>query len=144
MKLYVREFIRRGFVACGFGPIVLAIFYFILQRQGAIHYLTVNQVCLGIVSLSALAFIAGGMNAIYQIEQLPLMLAIFIHGTVLYCSYLVVYLINGWLQGGVAPIFVFTCIFIVGYFIIWIIIYTIMKQKTNKLNEILNQKHQLK
>ena len=140
MKLYIREFIRRGFIACGFGPIILAIFYFILQRQGAIHYLTVNQVCLGIVSLSALAFVAGGMNAIYQIEQLPLMLAIFIHGTVLYCSYLVVYLINGWLQSGVAPIFVFTCIFIVGYFIIWGMIYIIMKQKTNKLNEILSQK----
>ena len=73
MKKAVLEFIRRGFIACGFGPLVLAIFYLILQRQAAVQTLTVNQVCLGIFSLYALAFIAGGMNVIYQIERLPLM-----------------------------------------------------------------------
>ena len=68
MKKNVLEFFRRGLIACGFGPIVLAIFYLILQHQCAVETLTVNQVCLGIFSLSALAFIAGGMNVIYQIE----------------------------------------------------------------------------
>ena len=94
MKKAVLEFIRRGFIACGFGPLVLAIFYLILQRQAAVQTLTVNQVCLGIFSLYALAFIAGGMNVIYQIERLPLMVAILIHGGVLYVSYLATYLIN--------------------------------------------------
>ena len=142
MRKHVLEFIRRGLIACGFGPIVLAVFYLILQHQGAIEILTVNQVCLGIFSLSALAFTAGGMNAIYQIERLPLMVAILIHGSVLYVSYLVAYLLNSWLEWGVVPILVFSCIFIVGFFVIWAIIYSIIKRNTDRINEILKQKQQ--
>ena len=140
MKKIVLEFFRRGLIACGFGPIVLAVFYLILQHQGAIEILTVNQVCLGIFSLSGLAFTAGGMNAIYQIERLPLMVAILIHGGVLYVGYLGTYLINDWLDTGIIPIAVFTAIFAVGYIVIWAIIYSIIKRNTMKLNKMLNQK----
>lgn len=144
MKKNVLEFVRRGLIACGFGPIVLAIFYLILQQQATIETLTVNQVCLGIFSLSALAFIAGGMNVIYRIEQIPLMLAIFIHGGVLYISYLATYLLNGWLEWGTTPILVFSGIFILSYLIIWAIIYFIIKKNTEKLNEMLKKKQQKK
>ena len=71
MKKTVKEFFRRGIAACSLGPVVLAILYLILQHNGVIASLTVNEVCTGIFSLSALAFIAGGMNVIYQIEQFP-------------------------------------------------------------------------
>lgn len=142
MKRHVLEFFRRGFTACGFGPIVLAILYLILQHKGAIETLTVNQVCLGIFSLTALAFIAGGMNAIYQMERLPLMVAILIHGGVLYISYLGTYLLNGWLEWGATPILVFTGIFVLGYLAIWGIIYSIIKKNTDKINKILKEKQQ--
>ena len=142
MKRHVLEFFRRGFTACGFGPIVLAILYLILQHKGAIETLTVNQVCLGIFSLTALAFIAGGMNAIYQMERLPLMVAILIHGGVLYISYLGTYLLNGWLEWGATPILVFTGIFVLGYLAIWGIIYSIIKKSTDKINKILKEKQQ--
>jgi len=142
MKKNVLEFFRRGLFACGFGPIVLAILYLILQQQAAVETLTVNQVCLGIFSLSALAFIAGGMNVIYQIERLPLMVAILIHGCVLYISYLGTYLLNGWLEWGITPILVFTGIFVFGYLAIWVVIYSIIKRNTQKLNIILKQKQQ--
>ena len=142
MKKIIFEFIRRGLLSCGLGPLVLAIFYLILQGQNAIESLTVNEVCLGIFSLSALAFIAGGMNVIYQIERLPLMFAILIHGSVLYLSYLGTYLINNWLERGIAPILVFTAIFIVGYLVIWAIIYSIIKKNTDKVNESLKKKQQ--
>ena len=79
MKRIILEFSRRGLIAAGLGPIVFAVLYLFLQQQGAVEFLTVNEVCLGIFSLSVLAFIAGGMNVIYQIEQLPLMVAILIH-----------------------------------------------------------------
>ena len=78
----------------------------------------------------------------FQNEQMPLMLAILIHGAVLYSGYLAVYLLNGWLKWGSAPILVFTVIFVVGYFLIWGIIYTIIKSRTRKINEILKQKQQ--
>ena len=142
MKKNILEFFRRGFVACGFGPIVLAILYLILRHEAEIETLTVNQVCLGIFSLSALAFIAGGMNVIYQIERLPLMVAILIHGGVLYISYLVTYLLNNWLEWGTIPILVFSGIFIFGYLMIWAIIYCIIRKRTERLNEILKQKQQ--
>ena len=102
-------------MACGFGPLVLAILYLILQKQCDLQTLTVQEVCLGILSLSALAFIAGGMNVVYSIEKLPLMPAILIHGSVLYVSYLATYLVNGWLERSIAPILVFSGIFIAGY-----------------------------
>ncbi len=137
MKKIALEFIRRGLVACGFGPMVLAVFYLILQKHAGIDTLTVRQVCLGIFSLSALAFIAGGMNVIYQIERLPLMAAILIHGAALYISYLGTYLFNGWLEWGVTPILVFSGIFVLSYLVIWAIIYFITKKKTDKLNRVL-------
>ena len=140
MKKFVLEFLRRGFVASGIGPIVLAVVYLILQQTAAVETLSVNQVCIGIFSITGLAFIAGGMNTIYQIERLPLMVAILIHGGVLYISYLVTYLLNDWLDFGVLPIVVFSAIFVVGYIVIWAIIYSIIKSNTAKLNKMLKEK----
>ena len=140
MKKFIQDFLRRGTLACGIGPIVLAIVYVILHQIGKIEMLSTSQVCIGIFSLSALAFIAGGMNAIYQIDSLPLMSAILIQGIALYFGYLVTYLVNDWLDVGVVPIIVFTVIFVVGYLLIWGIIYFFIKRKTEKLNQILIKK----
>ena len=142
MKKNVLEFVRRGLIACGFGPIVLAILYLILKRQTGLETLTVNQMCRGIFSISALAFVAGGMNVLYQIERLALMAAILIHGGVLYICYLATYLLNDWLEEGLTPILVFTGIFIVGYLAIWAIIYSINKRNTQKLNAMLKKQQQ--
>ena len=141
MKI-AKEFFRRGIAACGLGPIVLAILYLILQRNAVVESLTVNQVCVGIFSLSALAFIAGGMNAVYQIERLPLMAAVSIHGGVLYVSYLLTYLVNDWLDWGTAPVLVFTGIFVVGYLLIWAVIYSVIRKNTDRINEVLKEKQQ--
>ena len=142
MKKFILEFMRRGLIACGLGPIVLAILYLILQQSANLMTLTINQICIGIFSLTILAFIAGGMNAIYQFEKLPLMVAILIHGSVLYISYLCTYLLNGWLEWGTAPIIVFSAIFVIGYLAIWAAIYFIIKRNTRRLNEALKQKQQ--
>ena len=142
MKKFVLEFLRRGLIAAGIGPIVLAIVYLILQQTSAVETLCVNQVCIEIFSITVLAFIAGGMNAIYQIERLPLMVAILIHGGILYISYLGTYLLNDWLDFGVMQIVVFSAIFVVGYIVIWAIIYSIIKRNAAKLNKMLKQKQQ--
>ena len=140
MKKHIVEFLRRGFAACGLGPVILAILYLILYHSGDLQILTVPQVCVGIFSLSALAFVAGGMNFLYQIERLPLMVAILIHGSVLYVSYQGTYLVNGWLDCGTTPILVFSGIFVLGYLTIWAIIYSIIKTNTNKINAVLKKK----
>ena len=142
MKGHILDFLRRGMTACGFGPLVLAVFYLILKAQGLVQTLTVDAVCLGIVSLSALAFIAGGMNVVYQIERLPLMAAGSIHGAVLYVSSLATYLVNGWLEWGTGPMLMFTGIFVLGYLVIWAVIYSVIRRKTEHLNGMIRQKQQ--
>lgn len=143
MRKTALEFVRRGLVAGGFGPVILAVLYIIIERSGEIVSLTASQVCTGIFSLYALAFIAGGMNVVYQIERLPLMAAISIHGGVLYIGYLITYLVNGWLELGKTPIIVFTAIFIAGYLAIWAVIYHITRRNTRRLNEMLKQKQRM-
>ena len=142
MKKFASNFLLRGLVACGFGPVVLAVVYLILQQQGVVQTLSVNEVSTGILSLFALAFVVGGMNAIYQVERLPVMLAILIHGVVLYGSYLIVYLVNDWLKWGFTPIIVFSAIFLLGYLMIWVIIYSVIKKNTVRINKQLKQRQQ--
>ena len=142
MKYILKEFCRRGIAACGLGPLALAVIYLILQYNGVVEILTVTEVCVGIFSLSALAFVAGGMNVVYQIERLPLMIAISIHGGVLYVSYLLTYLVNNWLDQGTGPILVFTGIFAVGYLLIWAVIYSIIKKNTDRINEAMRKSRQ--
>ena len=140
MKKFISNFLLRGLVACGFGPVVLGVVYLVLHQQGVVQTLAVTEVCMGIFSLFALAFVASGMNAIYQIERLPVMLAVLIHGVVLYVSYLIVYLANDWLKWGATPILVFTAIFIVGYLMIWAIIYSANKKNAEWINKQLKQR----
>ena len=142
MKKHALEFLRRGMIACGFGPLVLAALYLILEKTAGTEILTVDEVCMGIFSMSALAFIAGGMNIVYQIEKLPLMLAILIHGGALYISYLGTYLLNDWLERSMTPVLIFSGIFVFGYLMIWAVIYTVTKRNTEKLNAMLKKKQE--
>lgn len=137
MKNFWKEFLLRGLICAAGGPIVLAILYGILGTTGAVEFFTPREVCTGILTITLLAFIAAGMTAIYQVEQLPLPIMILLHGGGLYIAYILTYLINGWLQGSLVPILVFSGIFVVGYALIWLIIYCIEKSKADKLNKLL-------
>lgn len=138
MKKFWKEFLFRGLICAGGGPIVLAIIYGILGATGAVEFFTPKEVSTGILTITLLAFTAAGMTVVYQLEQLPLPIMILLHGGALYIAYILTYLINGWLQNSLIPILAFTGIFIVGYALIWLIIYFVEKAKTEKLNEMLN------
>jgi predicted neutral ceramidase superfamily lipid hydrolase len=135
MKSFWKDFLFRGMIACAGGPIVLAIIYGIIGATGEVTSLTPQEVCLGILTITLLAFTVAGMTAIYQVEKLPLASAILIHGGVLYATYLLIYLINGWLQKDLIPLLVFTGIFLLVYLLIWVIIYSVEKAKIRKINE---------
>ena len=140
MKKFLKEFFLRGLICASGGPIVLAIIYGILGATGAVESLSPNEVCIGILTITPLAFIAAGMTAIYQMEQLPLPIMILLHGGALYIAYILTYLINGWLHNSLIPILVFTGIFVAGYALIWLIIYCVTKTKTEALNRKLKEK----
>lgn len=135
MKKFLKEFLLRGLICASGGPLVLAIIYGILGATGAVESFSPNEVCMGILTITLLAFIAAGMTAIYQMEQLPLPMMILLHGGALYIAYILTYLINGWLQQQLIPILVFTGIFVAGYALIWLIIYWVEKAKAEALNK---------
>ena len=138
MKKFWKEFLLRGLICAAGGPLVLAIIYGILGATGAVETFSPNEVCMGILTIMLLAFIAAGMTAIYQMEQLPLPIMILLHGGALYIAYILTYLLNGWLLNQLTPILIFTGIFVAGYAIIWFIIFQIERLKTNKVNKMLN------
>ena len=128
------RFLQRGLTFSVFGPVIIAVVYAILGACGVIQALTPGEVCLGILSSALMAFIAAGMTIIYEAEHLPLFSAVLIHGIALYLDYILIYLINGWLQSQLLPILIFTGIFIVGYALVWAIIYFTTKNTAASLN----------
>ena len=134
MKEFWKQFFLRGCIACAGGPLVLTVVWGILGATGTVATLTVTEVVRGILTVTLLAFIVAGMTAVYQAERLPLASAILIHAGALYLTYAVIYLINGWLASGAVPFLVFTACFVVGYALIWLIIYASMRAKAKKLN----------
>lgn len=135
MKHYVKRFALKGLFVCGVGPVVLAVVYAILNRFGVLEVVTVEKFVTEVISVTILAFIAGGISMVYEIEKLPLVLAIFIHAVTLYIDYIVIYLMNGWLMDGAIHLIIFTACFIVGFAIIWLVIYLTTKRSADKIND---------
>ncbi len=134
MKQFIKAFCFRGLLAAAGGPAVLAIVYGILGQCGTVVSLRPGEVCMGILSVTVMAFIAAGITCIYTLEQLPLASAILIHGGVLYLDYLMMYLLNSWIPRNAAGIGIFSGIFAVGFALVWLIIYLTERRKIQCIN----------
>ena len=134
MKKHIKKFVLRGLLVCGLGPIALAIVYAVLNATGTVSEMSVSEMVIGIVSVTVLAFIAGGISMIYEVERLPIAIAALIHAGVLYLDYIVIYLINGWLKEGIVPFVIFTSCFFLGFALVWLIIYLTAKKSTDEVN----------
>ena len=134
MKKYVKEFLHRGLLCMGCGPLVLAIVFAILNVCGVAETLAVPQMVIGIITITLMAFVAAGVSVVYMIEELPLLYAILIHGVTLYVDYLAIYLVNGWLKDGVTPLIVFTVVFVLGFLLTWMIVYLFIRKDIKKMN----------
>ena len=138
MKKFWGQFILRGLMAASGGPLVLAIVYGSMGLTETVSTLTPGEVSLGIISVTLMAFIAAGITAIYQLEQLPLLSAILIHGGVLYLDYLLIYLINDWIPRNWVAMGVFTGVFVACYALISVCIYLSIRKKTQRINQMLH------
>lgn len=138
MKKFIQDFLFRGFMSAAGGPVVLAIIYGILGKLEAVESLAPREVCLGILSVTLLAFAVAGMGAIYRVESLPLGSAIAIHGAALYGVYILIYWINGWIRHQADAILTFTLCFVIGYALIWLLIYLVQRGKTRQVNQMLH------
>ena len=133
-KQFWKDFLHRGLLAAAGGPVVLAIIYGILGAAGTVTSLSPTEVCTGILSITLMAFIAAGITAVYQMEQLPLPGAIAIHAVVLYLDYLIMYLLNRWIPRDLTALGIFTAIFFGGFALVWLIIYQFVKRDTERVN----------
>lgn len=132
MKKHIKEFCLRGMAFGGFGPLVYGIVMLIIYLCGdntAIDGLIIFK---GVLSTYLLGFICAGVSIVWNIDKLGIGFAILIHGSALYISYLLTYLINGWL-GNNNGILIFSIVFILGYVLVWLVIYIIEKCKAKKL-----------
>ena len=72
MKKFIKDFALRGMLAAGFGPLILVTIYLGLQLSKTVTNLSVAQVNLNIISSLILAFIAGGISAIFRVERISI------------------------------------------------------------------------
>lgn len=135
MRKFIKTFVLHGLVAAGFGPLILVSVYYSYQLAGKITSLPVSELNGNILSALLLAFIAGGISAIFKVEKIPLGIATLIDAVVLYVDYLFFYLINNWIEKRPIPLLVFTIIFVIGYLIVWAIIYKQVKNQVQKINQ---------
>jgi len=131
--------VKRGLMTAAGGPVILACIYGILGATDAVAVLTPGEVCMGILSITLMGFIAAGITTIYTVESLPLISAILIHAGVLYLDYLLVYLLNSWIPRNSQGIGIFTACFTAGYALIWLVIYLCIRTNTEKLNKKMKQ-----
>ena len=130
----VKEFCFRGLISMGFGPLVYGIVMFILHMCDIDTLSNGLAIFKGIISTSVMAFLIAGVSIIWTKENVHLGLKIGLHCVFLYTSYLVMYLLNDWIVKDFKVIGVFTIVFVLGYALVWLIIYIVEKQKAKKLN----------
>lgn len=135
MKKFIKDFALRGMIAAGFGPLILVSIYLGLQFSGTVINMPISQVNLNIVSSLVLAFIAGGISAIFKVEKISLGTASLIDAIVIYLDYLVIYVINDWIKAQFTPLLIFTIIYVIGYLIIWFTIYRQIKKQITDINK---------
>ena len=134
MNRYLKEFLHRGLMFAGFGPIILGIIFFVLEKTLDDFSVNGEQILLGIVSTYLLAFVQAGVSVFNQIEHWPLPKSLFCHFGMLYVVYVFFYIVNSWIPFEWGVIGIFTAIFVVVYFVIWFTVFFIVKATGKKLN----------
>ena len=134
MNKYVKEFLHRGMLFGGFGPIILGIVYWILSSSIKDFSIQGDDACLAIISIYLLAFIQAGASVFNQIEEWGIGKSLLAHFSTLFLAYSGCYLLNTWIPFEPMVLLIFAIIFIVIYFVVWLTVYLIVRATRNKLN----------
>ena len=137
MNKYLKEYLHRGLMFAGFGPVILGIIYFILSKTINDFSINGSEAFLAIVSIYALAFVHAGSSVFNQIEHWPLAKSLLCHFVSLYMVYVLCYCVNSWIPFEWGVIGIFTAIFVAVYFVVWSTVYFIVKSTSKKLNKTL-------
>ena len=134
MNKYVKEYIHRGLIFGGFGPIILGIIYFILSKTVDGFMLSGLEVMIGIISTYLLAFVHAGASIFNQIEHWGISKSLLCHLSILYVAYSLCYVINTWIPFEPKVLLLFTIVFLTIYFVVWGIVYLSVKNISKNCN----------
>lgn len=118
----------------GFGPIIYAIIIMILSYTLPDFSITAMEVFKAVLSTYLLAFVHAGASVFNQIESWSVLKSLLCHLSTLYVAYTICYLANACLTYSWAVIGIYTAIFIVGYALIWTIVYCCVRVSAKRLN----------
>lgn len=131
---YAKDYLHRGLVFGGLGPIVLGIVYAILEVSLDDFSLGGAEVLIAIISTYLIAFVQAGASVFNDIEEWPVMKSLFFHFLSIYAVYVSAYVINSWIPFEWIVIVVFTGIFAIAYFAIWVVVYISLKLTSKRIN----------
>ena len=134
MNKYVKEFLHRGLMFSGFGPIIFGIIIFIVSKTTDSFILEAGEVLIGIVSTYLLAFIHAGASVFNQIEHWSTGKSLLCHLSTLYVAYSLCYVANTWIPFEPKVLLFFTAIFMTIYFVVWGIVYFSIKATSKNFN----------
>ncbi len=134
MNHYVKQFLHRGLLFGGFGPIVVSIIYVIVETVETSFSLNGKQILLAVLSSYILAFVQAGSTVFEQIEHWSVPKSVFFHCISLYIVYVGTYLVNSWIPFDPSVIAIFTVIFTVIFFTVWLIVYCAVRSTQKKMN----------
>ena len=135
MNIYVKEFIKRGLMFSGLGPVTAALVIFIISHFEENLHLGASQVLIMAVSTYILAFVQAGATVFNQIEHWSVPKSLACHFSSLYAVYVFTYLVNTWIPFSINVILVFTAIFVATFFIIWTVVFLAVRHLSKKLNK---------
>lgn len=135
MNEYLKSYLHRGLIFGGFGPIIAGIVYLTLTLSGVSVAFDGIDAFVGILSTYLLAFVQAGASVFNQIEGWPLAKSLFFHLSSIYLAYVFTYLVNSWIPFEPIVLIIFTAVFVLTYFAIWLTVYFVTRAVTRKMNE---------
>ncbi|MBE6584666.1 MAG: DUF3021 domain-containing protein [Ruminococcaceae bacterium] len=135
MNKYLKEFLHRGLMFGGFGPIIAGIVFAILGATLEDFHIDGWQILLAIVSIYILAFVQAGASVFNQVEHWGVARSLLCHFVTVYLAYSLCYVANSWIPFEPMVLVIFTAIFVVAYFVIWITVYLAVRATEKKLNK---------
>ena len=135
MNKHLKNFLHRGLIFGGFGPIVLGIIFLCIELSGTQLNLNGGEVLLAIISTYILAFVQAGASIFNQIEEWPITKSLLCHFSLLFAVYSLTYVMNSWIPFEPIVLLIFCLVFILVYFTVWLTVYLSVRIHTKKLNK---------
>ena len=135
MNKYVKEYLLRGLIFSGFGPIIAGIIYLILEIQGTKIELSGLEIFSAILTTYICAFVHAGSSVFPQIEHFSKIKAMFFQFISIYSVYTIGYLINSWIPLNPVIILIYTGAFVATFLVTWLVVFLMTRKLASDMND---------